>query len=181
MAHKSEQPETDQDMFLARDKLIDSQCKAAKSGEFYDGAGLILQVHGPYSKNWVYRYQLNGRRTTFGLGSYPGVCLAEARRLHKEAEASAKVSRVPITHRVEQARAYATLNDVIEEYFQTKEDILKTGRSWLSPFQQVTPNLGDKQVDQISVTDLAENFKPIWKLKPPTARRALNRLGQMLS
>lgn len=96
-------------MVLARDKLLDSQCKAAKSGELYDGGGLILRVHSENSKNWVYRYQMNGRRTTMGLGSYPAVCLAQARCSHRGYGASVKLGNDPLVERTERARMSATV------------------------------------------------------------------------
>ena len=33
-----------------------------------------------YYKQWVYRYQLGGKRLDFSLGTYPSVSLAEARK-----------------------------------------------------------------------------------------------------
>jgi len=56
---------------MKRHFLKDSECRAAVSGELQDGAGLILRTQNPNSKNWVYRYQLDGSRTNMGLGSYP--------------------------------------------------------------------------------------------------------------
>ena len=49
------------------------------------GHGLSLMVRptkieGRLSKTWVQRIRINGRETNLGLGSYPAVTLAEARR-----------------------------------------------------------------------------------------------------
>lgn len=54
---------------------------AARDTEFLmnDGDGLALRVR-PNGKTWIYRYQLNGKPVKLGLGTYPTVSLANARR-----------------------------------------------------------------------------------------------------
>lgn len=46
----------------------------------YDGGGLALRVSETGAKSWVLRYQLNGKRRDMGLGPFPDVSLADARR-----------------------------------------------------------------------------------------------------
>src|SRR5690349_14039881 len=50
-------------------------------GYHADGGKLYLQVTPAGSKSWVFRYQRYGRRRDMGLGPYPLVGLADARRL----------------------------------------------------------------------------------------------------
>lgn len=45
-----------------------------------DGQGLLLQVHPSGSKSWVVNYRLNGKDIKTVIGSYPALCLAEARQ-----------------------------------------------------------------------------------------------------
>lgn len=165
---------------MKRHLLKDSECRAASNGELQDGAGLILRTQNPNSKNWVYRYQLDGKRTNIGLGSYPAVSLKLARELHRKEETLVAQKIHPLTERSERVRRSATLKEVVDEYFQTKRDVLKTGEQWLSPFQHVFPTLGDMPVTDISVADVISTFEPIWKTKYPTASRALNRLDQVI-
>ncbi len=115
-----------------------------------------------------------------GLGSYPAVGLKQARQLRDNAEVHVKQKIDPRQERERQLRRGAKLKDVVEEYFVTKEDVLKLGRQWLSPFQHVLPKLGEKPVDAITKDDLIRTFEPIWKSKYPTALRAMNRLNQVL-
>ena len=42
----------------------------SKLGRYADGDGLYLQVDNAGNKSWLYRFQLNGKRTTLGLGRY---------------------------------------------------------------------------------------------------------------
>lgn len=53
-------------------------------GRFGDGGGLYLQVKPSGAKSWLFRYQRDGKPLMMGLGAYPAVPLAEAR---KKAEA----------------------------------------------------------------------------------------------
>jgi len=166
---------------MPRHKLNDAFCKAATEvKDHQDGAGLLLRVNKGGSKQWVYRYQINNRRTSMGLGSYPAVNLKKAREEHREAESLVKLKIDPKLARDQKLRRGAKLKDVVEEYFETREAKLKLGRQWLSPFRHVLPRLGEKPVDSISVDDLIRTFEPIWKSKYPTAVRAMSRLNQVL-
>ena len=40
------------------------------AGRYADGDGLYLHVDASGNKSWIYRYQLNGKRTSIGLGRY---------------------------------------------------------------------------------------------------------------
>ena len=59
-------------------------------GRYPDGGGLWLQVYGPTSKSWIFRYRLGGRERELGLGSAFDVSLVEAR----EAAAAARKLKV---------------------------------------------------------------------------------------
>ena len=48
-------------------------------GKYPDGEGLYLIVAGPKSRNWSYRYWIQGKERWHGLGSLPDVSLREAR------------------------------------------------------------------------------------------------------
>ena len=69
---------------MAAEKLLsEAACKAAKAkGSIYylnDGAGLRLRVRPDGSRTWIYRYRLNGKEMSAGLGAYPTVTLQVAR------------------------------------------------------------------------------------------------------
>src|SRR5690349_5535742 len=54
--------------------------KAKGPAVLHDGGGLYLRVSLTGSKSWVFRFQLEGKRRDMGLGPYPDISLAEARR-----------------------------------------------------------------------------------------------------
>src|SRR5246127_304159 len=76
-------------------KLSAVQVAKAKGPKgLHDGGGLYLRVapsrsdadgsERPGSKAWVFRFQLDGKRRDMGLGPYPDISLAEARRRASE-------------------------------------------------------------------------------------------------
>lgn len=77
----------------AEKKLTEAACKSAKprSTIYYlnDGAGLRLRVRPDGSRTWIFRYRLNGREMSSGLGPYPQVTLQIARAKAQEAKAVA--------------------------------------------------------------------------------------------
>ena len=65
-------------------KLTAKECAGAKDGKHSDGEGLALYVKGK-SKAWVLRYRYAGAGREMGLGKFPNVSLADARRARDEA------------------------------------------------------------------------------------------------
>lgn len=59
-------------------KALDVE-RETRSGKYADGDGLYLIVAGATSKNWSYRYRINGKERWHGLGSFKDVSLKEAR------------------------------------------------------------------------------------------------------
>ena len=80
---------------MAAEKLLsEAACKAAKAkGSIYylnDGAGLRLRVRPDGSRTWIYRYRLNGKEMSAGLGAYPTVTLQIARVKAQQSKIIAK-------------------------------------------------------------------------------------------
>ena len=53
--------------------------RETKPGKYADGGGLYLIVTSATSKNWSYRYWINGKERWHGLGSFKDVSLKDAR------------------------------------------------------------------------------------------------------
>jgi Arm DNA-binding domain len=53
--------------------------KARRAGMYADGGGLYLRVTHSGTKNWVFRFMLNGRPRWMGVGPLHTIGLAEAR------------------------------------------------------------------------------------------------------
>jgi integrase len=81
---------------VAAEKLLSEMtCKSskAKSTIYYlnDGAGLRMRIRPDGSRTWIYRYRLDGKEMSTGLGAYPSVSLQIARA--KALEARQEVSK----------------------------------------------------------------------------------------
>ncbi len=71
------------------EKLSPTALRSKGPGLHPDGRGLYLQVKNG-GKSWVLRYMLGGKARHMGLGPYPDVSLADARR---EAEGCRRLLR----------------------------------------------------------------------------------------
>ena len=69
--------------------LTNIQIKNAQARDrqykIFDRDGLYLLVKANGRKYWRYEFTLDGKRSTFSMGVYPEVTLAEAREMHLEA------------------------------------------------------------------------------------------------
>ena len=65
-------------------------------GKYIDGRFLILKVPPGRSRSWMLRVGIDGKRGEIGLGSYPKVSLANARRKADAIRAMAAEGRDPI-------------------------------------------------------------------------------------
>lgn len=70
--------------------LTDTACRKAKPGandrKLPDGDNLYLMVRSGGSKSWWFRYYWAGKEKKLGLGRYPAISLAQARRLRTDAD-----------------------------------------------------------------------------------------------
>jgi len=75
---------------MAAEKLLsEAACKTAKAKAtiYYlnDGAGLRMRIRPDGSRTWIYRYRLDGKEMSTGLGAYPTISLQIARANAQEA------------------------------------------------------------------------------------------------
>jgi hypothetical protein len=89
---------------------------------FRDGGGLYLRITGTPSgqitKYWLYRYCVKGKDRRLGLGPYPTVSLADARRLAELARRQRKeqcIDPIAERRRQDQAREIAEQKAVAEQ------------------------------------------------------------------
>lgn len=76
-------------------------------GKYADGAGLWLHKRPDGGAQWVLRVTVHGRRREMGLGPFPAVSLAEARRQAEAARAKVRAGLDPIKERERQRREAA--------------------------------------------------------------------------
>lgn len=175
-------------MARQRNKLTAVGIKNAADGKHNDGGGLMLNKAGSAGR-WIYRYMFAGARRDMGLGAWPAVSLADARKARDKWMSVIAEGRDPIAERtrlIEAERAELdktdpTLADVTQQVFEAKKAALRgegeRGR-WLSPLStHVLPKIGGRRISSLHQADIRDCLTPIWKAKPATAEKAIQRLG----
>lgn len=173
--------------------LVDTLWKQGRPGRHGDAGcpGLYLKVTAPRAASWVLRFQLNGRRSEMGLGSYPALALAEARESAREERKLARVDQIdPLAHRqAERSKARAqnakqqyTVGELIEDFAKVKN------RGWsprtayahrLNMKNHVLPVIGEVLVRDVTVALVRKVLDPIWNVKPTLARAIQADLAQL--
>ena len=156
-----------------------------------DGGGLYLRVQvtsgDRIAKSWLMRYRHAGRRRDMGLGAYPDVSLADARRKAEEARRMLAAGVDPIGA----ARAAASaaggipsFREAAERYIAAHEDGWRNPKhrqQWRNTLTTYAyPRLGGMSVADIAVGDVLRVLEPIWKVKPETATRLRGRIEAVI-
>lgn len=158
---------------------------AAETGKHADGGGLWLHKREDGGAQWFLRVTIHGKRREMGLGPYPTVSLAEARRRATDARTLVRDNIDPIKDRERQRREAARnlhlFREVAESAFESRKAELKgdgiSGR-WFSPLElHVLPKLGKVPVADIDQIDIRDTLAPIWHKKAETAQKALARIN----
>lgn len=172
----------------ARNRLSAAFLKTAPAGKHCDGAGLWLVKREDGGAQWVLRVTVHSRRREMGLGGFPSLGLADARKLADQWRAVAAAGRDPIKEREAEARAARrediSLAVITADAFEARKAELKgdgkAGR-WMSPLAlHVLPKLGKVPVTDLDQRDIRDTLAPIWHTKADTARKAMNRLSIVL-
>ena len=170
-------------MFLTALKLR----KLTKPGLYSDGGNLYLQVRGPQQRSWLFRYMIQGRARSMGLGHVDDVSLVEARNKADAARKLVREGTDPLDVRAtEQARAKAiTFGEAAERYVTTQEAGWRSaehGATWRATLAaDVVPVIGKIPVEAIDTDLVLKVLNPIWRVKPETASRIRGRIEKVLS
>jgi integrase len=176
-------------MPVTLNRLTAKQVKDTKQkGRIADGGGLWLNVTENGSKSWRFIYRWNGKRPELGLGPYPAVTLAEARRRAEEARSclSAKPKRDPrdlFKDTPDESLAAQTFGEFTETFLdQILPDFRneKHQQQWRNTLAAYAGGLNSKPLDTIETQHVLEVLQPIWNEKRETARRVRGRIERIL-
>ena len=155
-------------------KLNDRLVKTRGEGRYDDGDGLRLVVSKTGKRSWVLRFQKDGVRRDMGLGSYPGLGLADARvkaaRLRQRAMQGVDI----IAEKNAPPRSLPTFREVAAlviadmQARSTNEKVKYQAARHLGPAYCET--ILERHVNEISTTQLAAMLRPVWREKPEVAR-----------
>ena len=154
-----------------------------KPGRYSDGNnGLFLKVREPGSKQWIWRGTIRGRRKRLelGLGGYPSISLAKARREAKRCAKLAKAGKDPRRRQREAPTFAEAMERVISRRRRKWKQRTKTEADWRRSMGHVLPRLGTKRISEITALEIIGVLLPIWAIKTTTAQRVLQRIGAIM-
>ncbi len=166
--------------------------RAKEPGLHLDGGGLGLQISKSGSKSWVYRYTINKRTRTMGLGALELVSLAEAREVATDCRKQLRDGLDPIDVRINsrQTKAIETLkafsfDQCAQAYIDSHRPSWrnqKHGDQWTNTIRTyASPIIGNLPIQAIDTTLVMQVLEPIWSTKNETASRIRSRLELVLA
>jgi len=178
-------------MSLTQEQLKNLDTK----GLYSDGVGLYLQIATNGTKSWIYRYQLAGKRREMGLGGYPQLGLAKARKLRDQHRLQVKAGIDPLAlkdeakktaelARKQESVRRMTFSRCAEDYIAQNEAGWKNGKhkqQWENTLKTYAyPIIGDLPVEEVELDHILTILKPIWNTKTETATRIRSRIELVL-
>jgi integrase len=175
--------------------------RANRPGMYADGGGLYLRVTKEGTKNWVYRFMLNGRPRWMGVGPLALYGLQEARgkaldarRLRHEGIDPIDNRRAARLRRRLEAAKSMTFKQCAERYIASHGLAWRNAKhaaQWSMTLLGRTPEgeetkenycamLQPLSVQSIDTALIMKVLEPIWTTKPETAGRVRGRIEAIL-
>ena len=160
-------------------KLSATRARALRDpGRYSDGDGLHLFIHKNGRKSWVQRITVDGRRRDIGLGGYPTVSLAQARKRATDNREAISSGRDPVAEK--HRPAMPTFREAAHIVHEANKPRWRNGshtRAWIQTLERhAFPKIGNKKIDTVSRTDVLTVLTPIWSTRPETGRRVRQRM-----
>lgn len=170
---------------VLRSKAID------KDLTLHDGDGLFLIVKTSGKKLWRFRYQrpVTKQRTMMGLGAFPALSLADARRLRADylsllANGIDPQAQAELATEQQQIALDSIFSTVAANWFALKQVSVTPDYAkdiWRSLEKDVFPAIGEIPVQEIKARKLVEALEPI-KARGAleTVRRLVQRINEIM-
>jgi integrase len=177
-------------------RLSELKIKSAKPDEkdyvLFDGGGLQMRVRSNGSKLWNfnYRHPVTKKRINMGLGTFPEVSLAQARKGSIAAREILAQGIDPKEQRdavlqAKQAETEHTFQNVATEWFELKKDVVTPAYAediWRSLTLHVFPDLATTQISAISAPQVINLLRPLeTKGSLETVKRLSQRLNEIMT
>lgn len=169
--------------------------KAGDKGMHADGGNLYLQVAGPGTASWIFRYAERGsgrngakpKSHWLGLGPVHTVSLREAReearRCRQQLLDGADPAKLRLAAKAAPA-AVLTFGEAAELYIKAQEPGWRSAihaRQWRNSLRDhAAPVLGHLAISAIGLGDVTRVLEPIWRSKTETASRVRQRIESIL-
>lgn len=171
-------------------KLNGSFVRAVKDvGRYGDGRGghgLALLVRPRarkgIRKSWVQRIRIDGQTTNIGLGPYPVITLAEARKRALDNRRKVENGIDPRSRNRGDVPSFAEATEAVIAIYRTGwKRGGRTEQKWRTTLHDYSfAALGAKPVDKITTADVMAVLVPIWHEKPVLARTLKQRIGAIM-
>ena len=160
-------------------KLSATRVKALSDpGCYSDCEGLHLFIGKNGRKSWVQRITVDGRRRDIGLGGFPTVSLAQARKRASDNREAIGNGRDPVAEK--RRPSIPTFSETAYAVHEANKHRWRNGShtsAWVQTLQRhALPKIGNKHIDKIGRTDVLNILTPIWSTRPETARRVRQRM-----
>lgn len=177
-------------------RLSELKIKSAKPSEkdyvLFDGGGLQMRVRSNGSKLWNfnYRHPVTKKRINMGLGTFPEVSLAQARKGSIAAREVLAQGIDPKEQRdavlqAKQAETEHTFQNVATSWFELKKDAVTPAYAediWRSLTLHVFPDLATTQISAISAPQVINLLRPLeTKGSLETVKRLSQRLNEIMT
>lgn len=177
-------------------RLTEAKIKNAKPLEkdyvMGDGDGLQFRVRANGSKLWNFNYYhpVTKKRLNMGLGAYPAISLAQARKMTLDARELIAAGVDPKDYRsdvLQQQRAATehTLEKVAEAWFDLKKENVTPAYAediWRSLTLHVLPDIGSTPISQLTAPKAIDLLRPLeTKGSLETVKRVSQRLNEIMT
>ena len=174
-------------------KLTVKSLERLGPGRHADGDGVYLQVKPGGARAWLYRYKTGPKLTMLGLGSYPAVGLAEARKKAQECRKQREEGQDPLALKRAAALLAAepkspvgkTFAEVAAEYIEAHKAGWKSAKTlyiWRHSLEHYAAKaFGAVAVDKVDKPMVVALLRPIWNEKPETAGRVRRHVEAVLN
>lgn len=176
--------------------LTATQIKNAKAPDkeitLTDGGGLILIVKPSGVKTWQLRYYKpdTGKRTTWTLGNYPDLSLADARERREKAKSLLARDIDPQHHQqqkreAEELRRGNTFQRVAADWYEMKKSQNLAANTikdiWRSLEKYVFPDIGNTPINELTARKFVTILEPIKaRGNLETLKRVLQRINEVM-
>ncbi|MCL2918290.1 integrase domain-containing protein [Shewanella litorisediminis] len=177
-------------------QLNDAKIKNLKPGEkdqvISDGEGLQLRLRVNGTKQWNFNYYhpVTKKRVNIGLGRYPAVSLAQARKLAMEQRELLAMDIDPKSHReakLEERKQQSEyiLEKIAAEWLEVKKHDVTADYAtdiWRSLERYVFPSIGNSPLADITAPKVIALFRPLEaKGNLETVKRLNQRLNEIMT
>ena len=162
-------------------RFVETVIEPGRYGDGRGGFGLILQVHrgtdGRISKSWLQRIRIDRKPTHIGIGVYPVVTLAEARRA---ALANARTVAKGDDPRAGGIPTFRMALDRVIDVMRPGWRNPKSEAQWRASLRDHAAPLMEMAVDAIGPGDVLAVLVPVWTAKRATATRVRQRISAVM-